>query len=107
MINKVSDSLTGSVLAHYDEIFVRTSELYECAFADKMLIIQFLCDDRIPQSAYESCESCDVTCPQGSDQCYIDAMQQSTDGSGICSTVWEMMEDSTDSSNTSMCACDM
>ena len=99
MNNKVLDPLLANVLEHFDEIFERTSELYECAFADKVMSIQFFCDDRIPQQAVESCQ-------QWSEQCYIDAMQQSTDGSGICFTVEEMMADSTDSSNTSMCACD-
>ena len=99
MNNKISDPLLANVLEHFDEIFERTSELYDCALVDKFLSIQFLCDDRIPQPAVELCQ-------QWNDQCYIDAMQQSTDGSGICSTVEEMMADSSDSSNTSMCACD-
>jgi len=99
MNNKVSDPLIANVLEHFDEIFERTSELYDCALMDQILSIQLLCDDRIPQPAVESCQQLDL-------QCYIDAMQQSTDGSGICSTLEEMKADSTDSSNTSMCACD-
>ena len=100
MINKLTDTLIGNVLAHYDQIFLRTSELYDCANADKVLTIQVLCDDRIPQSVYETCLL------QNDFQCYIDAMQQSTDSSGICTTSEEMMADNFDTSNTSMCACD-
>ena len=62
------------------------------------LQVQYLCDDRIPQSVYEDCPNVE--------QCYLDAMQQSIDGTGMCTTSEEAMADNTDTSNTSMCACD-
>ena len=100
MINKVSDPLITNVLAHYDQIFSRTSELYDCSNRDKVITVQYLCDDRIPQSIYEDCQS------QWDENCYLAAMQQSIDQTGICTTTDEMMADNTDTSNTSMCACD-
>ena len=87
-------------MAEYTEIYERTSELYSCAFKDMFLTVQHLCDDRIPQSIYEICLQ------QWDDACYLDAMQQSIDQTGICFTAEEMMADNTDTSNTSMCACD-
>ena len=87
-------------MEEYDEIFVRTSELYDCAFADMYVQVQYVCDDRIPQSAYEICLL------QNVEQCYLDAMQQSIDGTGICTTSEETIADNTDTSITSMCACD-
>lgn len=87
-------------MEHYDEIFLRTSELYDCAFRDKLLSIAYECDDRIPEPAWQDCLQ------QQSDQCFLDVMTLSTDGTGICSSIDEMMLDNTDASNQSMCACD-
>lgn len=64
-----------------------------------MLTIQYLCDDRVPQSIYEECQSVAI------DECYFHAMEQSIDGTGICFSVEEMEADN-DFSNTSPCACD-
>jgi len=36
----------GLVLEHYTEIFERTSELTDCAFADKFLSVRWICDER-------------------------------------------------------------
>ena len=98
--NQLKEALRTSVLEHYHEIFERTSELYDCAMADKVQSHQFLCDDRIPESAWSSCENWDL-------DCYINAMMQSTDGTGICTMPDEMESDNTDTSNQSMCACDL
>ena len=56
-----------------------------------------LCE--VPEAAWSSCGS--------SNQCFLDAMQQSTDtvNPGICTTDAEAMAD-TDGSITSDCACD-
>ena len=52
---------------------------------------------KVPEAAWSGCGS--------NNQCFLDAMTQSTDGTGICTTDAEAMAD-TDGSITSACACD-
>lgn len=55
---------------------------------------------KVPESSWVNCNSAaDVN------QCFLDAMQDST-GGGICTTDDEAMADNTDPSETSACACD-
>ena len=49
------DIIKTAVREHYDEIYLRTSELFDCINREKERIISWICDERIPEADWTGC----------------------------------------------------
>ena len=87
------ESIKFAVLEHYDEIFIRTSELSDCLNKDTERVISWICDERIPEEQWKVCAAAD------NDNCWLALMN-------FTCSIEEAMADNQDLSNTSACACD-
>ena len=49
------DFIKTAVREHYDEIYLRTSELFDCINREKERVISWICDERIPEADWSIC----------------------------------------------------